>query len=287
MARRSVVLVGPPDSGKTNYLARFWAAVNDGAGTLRAKDVPQDISYVERALECLLQGRFAPRTEFGSDRGRDSFSVEVARKDRNDMVEVVVPDVSGELWREAVESYELPAAWMRKLEDSVGALLFLRIDSEQNASALDWVTSSELLRSGTPNDERQVIPTAVQLCELFRFLELSLGTAYEGKRPRVAVLVTAWDLVNSEEAQAGPRAFLEREYPLLAGRITHSERVDATIFGVSIVGGDLDADPGFRQRYLTDEHMRGSVVTEYEGRLEKTTDLTTPVAWVLASEDGQ
>lgn len=283
------MLVGPPDSGKTNYLARLWAAVNDGDGTLRAKNVPQDISYVDGALECLLQGNFAPRTEFASDHGQHSFSVEVERRDFSDPIDIVVPDVSGELWREAVESYELPTVWMRGLEQAIGALLFVRIGSEQNAAALDWVTSNKLLESDTANDDRQVIPTAVQLCELVRFLELSLGKAFDGRRPRVAVMVTAWDRLHKEEAEAGPSAFLAGEFPLFAGRIAHSQRIDATAFGVSVLGGDLDADPEFRQRFLMDGRMRehGCVVVEHDGSIEKTKDLTMPIDWVLASEDGR
>ena len=288
MASRSLVLVGAPDSGKTNYLARLWAAIEDGDGTVRAKDLPQDISYVEQALDYLLQGEFAPRTEV-DDRGGRSFSVVIERKDSDEAVEVIVPDVSGELWRKAVESYELPVEWMRKLEQSVGALLFVRIGSDQNVAQLDWVTSSELLGSDVPNDNREAIPTAVQLCELVRFLEFALGKASVNRRARVAVLVTAWDRLNSEEAEAGPRAFLEREFPLFAGRVANSRRVETDVFGVSIVGGDFNADPGFKQEFLTEGHIggRGCVVTERDGKIEETKDLTMPVDWVLSSEDGQ
>ena len=287
MAKRSLVLVGAPDSGKTNYLARLWSAVGGADGTLCAKHIPQDIRYVDQALEYLLRGEFAPRTEV-SDRGGRSFSVVVERKDSEEAVDVIVPDVSGELWREAVESYELPAEWMRKLEQSVGALLFVRIGSDQNVAQLDWVAWARLLGADVQNDERRAIPTAVQLCELVRFLEGALGKAYPNRRARVAVLVTAWDRLNSEEAAAGPRAFLEREYPLFAGRIAHSERVDVAVFGVSVVGGDF-ADPNFRQEFMTDGHIggRGCVVSERGGKIEETKDLTMPVDWVLSSEDGQ
>ena len=270
MASRSVVLVGAPDSGKTNYLARLWAAVKDGDGTLRAKDIPQDISYVDQALEYLLQGEFAPRTEVADDGGGRSFSVVVERKSSDEGVTLVVPDVSGELWREAVESYELPAEWMRELERSVGALLFVRIGSDQNVAQLDWVTSGELLRSNVPNDERNVIPTAVQLCELFRFLECALGRVYSDTRARVAVIVTAWDRLNAEEAEVGPRGFLEREFPIFAGRIADSQFIDTNVFGVTVVGGDLDADPEFRQKFLAEGHIsrRGCVLMECDGKIE-------------------
>ena len=283
MASRSLVLVGAPDSGKTNYLARLWAAVVDGDGALRTTDLPQDISYVEQALECLLGGEFAPRTEVADDGGR-SFSVVVERKDNGERIEVNVPDVSGELWRKAVDYYELPAEWMRKLEQSTGALLFVRVGSGQNVVPLDWVASSKLLRSDVENDKRTQIPTAVQLCELVRFLESALGKAHGDRRARVAIMVTAWDRLNCEEAKAGPRAFLEREFPLFAGRIANCRCVETEVFGVSIVGGDLDADAGFKQEFLTEGRLRGRgrVVCEREGKIDVSKDMTMPVDWVLS-----
>ena len=228
--------MGAPDSGKTNYLARLWAAVKDGDGALRGTAVPQDIRYVDQALEHLLGGEFAPRTAVSDESGR-SFAVTMERASSKETVDVVVPDVSGELWSDAVISYELPAKWMRTLERSVGALLFVRIGSNQNVEQLDWVSSSRLLRSNVKKDEREAIPTGVQLCELVRFLEFSLGKALPEARRRVAVLVTAWDRLNQEEAAGGPRAFLAREYPLFGGWIDDTGRVDAEVFGVSVVGG--------------------------------------------------
>lgn len=286
MVSKSLVLVGAPDSGKTNYLARLWAAVKESEGMIQAKDLPQDISYVDHALEYLLQGEFARRTEVGDEHSNRSFSVIAERKDSSEPVEVVVPDVSGELWREAVESYELPVEWMVRLENSVGALLFVRVDSDQIVVPLDWVTSRDLLISDVPNDERNAIPTDVQLCELARFLELALGKAHGNRRARVAVLVTAWDRLNGVDAESGPQAFLRKEFPLFSGRIAHSQRVQANVFGVSVVGGDLDDDPDFKQEFLTEGGIAGSgfVVIERDGEITQSKDLTTPVHWVLSTE---
>ena len=55
---------------------------------------------------------------------------------------------------------------------SIGALLFVRVDSDGHVPSLDWVTGRERLEVGGEEAEWQ-IPTAVQLCEFLRFLELS------------------------------------------------------------------------------------------------------------------
>ena len=284
MLSRGVVLVGMPDSGKTNYLARLWAAFREDGGTLRSEHLPDDISYVEQGLSCLLQGNFAPRTGVGDGQGDRVFSVMVTKRGTEGSVELTMPDVSGELWREAIETCEVPDGWMRTLGSAVGALLFVRVGSEQNAEQLDWVTASTLLGANVRGDEQQVMPTSVQLCELVRFLDFALCKTHDNRRGRVAVMVTAWDLLNAEDAKPGPRAFLEREFPLFGGRIRASERVDIEVFGVSIVGGDLDTDVDFRQRFMErgDIDGCGVVVTERDGEMETTSDLTTPVEWVLS-----
>ena len=42
------------------------------------------------------------------------------------MTELDIPDITGEIWRKAVETSELPSRWMRRLESAFGAMLFVR-----------------------------------------------------------------------------------------------------------------------------------------------------------------
>ena len=94
------------------------------------------------------------------------------------------------------------------------------------------------------------MPTQVMLCEFVRFLELKLRAGMNGRKPRVAVVVTAWDLLDAERGAVAPRAYLEREYPLFAGRLDDVSRFEIGIFSMSILGGDPGADKGFRARLL-------------------------------------
>ena len=290
MTEHPIILMGGPDSGKTNYLARLWAALRSRKGTLTAPLVPTEIKYVEDALLHLLQGQFAPRSEKTLEEGH-SFSVPVASSESPDAgrFDIVVPDVSGELWKKAVETCELPPQWMNSLKDAKGALLFVRVGSNQNVDPLDWVTAAGILRmpggddseDGPEGDEnKRRIPTQVSLCELLRFLEHSLGTN-QAARPRVAVLVTAWDRLDAETSARGPTAYIEAQYPLVAGRLRDIAKFDVRIFGVSVVGGDF-LDEDFKQRFLNGKlESSGFVVQESNGAVEKRLDLTLPVAWVV------
>lgn len=276
---KSVIMIGAPDSGKTNYLGRLWAALDGKSASLRATQQPDDVGYVLDAFTCILEGRFAPRTETNVDVDGGHCSVEVAwdREEETKRAAILVPDVSGELWTAAVQRNELLETWLRRVRQSVGALLFVRVGSELHVPSLDWVAAKEALEvSGRDGDP--VIPTDVQLCEFLRFLELFLGKDPSSSKARVAVLIAAWDILDELRSQEGPRAFLRREFPLFAGRLADVSTVAVEIFGVSVVGGDFQEEV-FRNRFLNGKADEfGYVVSESGGTPN---DVTIPVRWVL------
>ena len=116
-----------------------------------------------------------------------------------------------------------------------GALLFVRVGSDLDVRPLDWVTSQKMLaKLGTEDDPG--LPTQVMLCELIRFLEVSLADRPDGSHPRVSLVVSAWDLVDSGTFVRGPKAYLEHEYPLLAGRVRDLDHLDVRVFGLAWLG---------------------------------------------------
>ncbi|MEE3508529.1 hypothetical protein QN399_20125 [Pseudomonas sp. 10C3] len=276
---RSIVLLGGPDSGKTNYIGSLWRVLDAGSGILHAADQPDDINFVLDITDHIFAGEFAPRTEH-SDARRD-FEVVVAATEEGPQARIVVPDISGELWRNAVINSEIDSDWMTELKRADGALLFVRVGSDQDVRPLDWVTSRTLLeRFG--GEEEPSLPTQVMLCELIRFLEVSLTNREDGARPRLSVVVSAWDLVDAEKFQRGPFAYIEREYPLVAGKLTDLESLDVRIFGLSSVGGDLEHDAAYREAFLKagpDGH--GWVAVNEQNGWRKDPDITLPIAWAV------
>jgi hypothetical protein len=279
---RSVVLIGGPDSGKTNYVGRAWPALDAKQGRLQAAQQPTDITFVLEVTDHLNSGHFAPRSELADSR-RD-FEVVVAEHKGGPETTIVIPDISGELWLRAVADSEIAVDWMDELTRADGALLFVRVGSDQDVRPLDWVTSKRMMaKLGTPDDPG--LPTQVMLCELLRFLEVSLVDRPDGSRPRVAIVVSAWDAVDAEKFAAGPRAYLEREYPLLAGRLDDVESLNVRVFGLSVVGGDLKTDEECRDA-VQDGGLdgRGWVADQdKQGVWRRDLDLTLPVAWVVGT----
>ena len=278
---QSIMLIGAPDTGKTNYLARLWEALRSRTGSLKLVSAPE-IKYVEDALAHLLQGEFAPRSEKNIEESRRDFAITVSLP-TGSPVELVVPDVTGELWKDAVTTLELPEEWMNQLSSSMGALLFVRVLSDQNVAPLDWVTSYRLLRHvGTNGEDQTALPTQVLLIELFRFLELKLRRRPDGSPARVSIVVTAWDRLDAEMGAKSPSAYLETEYPLFAGRLEDSDVLDVRVFGVSVVGGDLQLDRQFQERFLQGDLKNSGFVVLTDGdKVVRQDDLTVPVAWLL------
>ena len=288
MENGSIVMMGWPDSGKTNYLAALWDALRKGQGLIFAPVPPDDITYVEDALAFQSRGEFAPRSDKNIEESRKDFSVTVALRDALDTVatDIVVPDITGELWKAAVETCEISYEWMDELRQASGAMMFVRIRSDSNIAPLDWVTTDRFFRLAQFSDADEIkakgLPTQIALCELVRFLEHTMQPSDQGARPRVAVVVTAWDLMDVQAQRKGPMAFLRAEYPLFAGRIEDCKHLDFHVFGVSALGGDF-ADPTFKDRYLRGEES-GFVATGGGNTLHVTHDVTAPVAWVIGGD---
>ena len=328
MTRRSIVLLGGPDSGKTNYIARLWPSFKKRKGVLQAERLPGDITYVDEAVEHLMQGSFAPRSDRNLEVGRADFSIGVrgGNGDGN-LTELMIPDISGELWTRTVATSEISQEWLNILKEAQGAIVFVRAHSDQIVKPLDWVTARNILRLdaivdgsaavglkehadvliGTKeNAELPVnieqplagdqvgdgvelpstpdLPTQVLLCELLRYLALCLADRIDGGRPQVAIVVGAWDLLDTKARAEGPMAYLKKEFPLFAGRLADTGRLDVKLFGLSVVGGDLADDEEFRSRFLErDISEQGWVVVEDVEGLRIDEDVMLPIAWAMGS----
>ena len=342
----SIILVGGPASGKTNYIARLWLAFLARKGRLRADRLPDNIEYVNNAVAHLLDRRFAPRSERDLEEGaRRDFVIQVrGREGAGPERSLTVPDITGELWRRAVKTYELPQVWIDSLKASSAAILFVRAHSKLNLQPMDWVTAREHLQDHEEDDEddgedededygddededgnpkpaadgaakvaapapveaqeadeavaegdsqddseevtimRDGLPAQVGFCELLRYLSLLLADRPDGSRPRVAVVVTAWDMLDDNARAAGPMRYLQDQFPMFAGRIRAPDRLEIETFGMSIVGGNLrgPANKAFRNSLKgKDLAEAGYTAIMRDGTVIEDKDVTLPLAWAL------
>ena len=288
MTTRSIILIGGPDTGKTNFIARLWVALQTRSGALTPSGTPDKIKYVEDAVGYLHQGSFAPRTDQNLEADQGSITIPLGLDEplEEEIAKLIIPDISGEIWKKAVETTEFTPERMAQLEDAVGALLFVRVLSPLNVDPPDWVNAAKLMEYQGGDAQLDKMPTQVILCEFLRFLELKLPDRTAGRKPRIAVIITAWDLLDNDRSVAGPRAYLQKEYPLFAGRLADLDRFDVAIFATSIVGGDPQADQEFRYKLLdSDFKSVGFVRFDHDGTVKEVNDFTLPIAWVIGTRD--
>lgn len=353
MTEDSVVIVGGPASGKTNYIARLWLSFKSKKGMLRAQKLPSNIEYVNDAVQHLLARRFAPRTERNVEVGGRRDLIVTVRADNGEGPErmLTVPDITGELWQRAIATYEIPHEWLERLKRSSAAIMFIRAHSRFNLQPMDWVTARDLMggahednededegadedygcdededgspipgsrddqvtggrgdgfreglaengveilnegeRVDEPVEENEAnsstigLPAQVGFCELFRYMETTLANKESGARPRLAVVITAWDMLDAEAKAAGPMQYLEDQFPIFAGRLQSRSRLEVEVFGMSIVGGNLrgPANKDFRDSLKTvDLSEVGYAVLGSPSGVQEYPDVTIPLAWAL------
>ncbi|MGQ0699902.1 MAG: hypothetical protein ACT4PZ_16870 [Panacagrimonas sp.] len=281
MPSASILLTGLPGMGKTNYLARLWASFRRNECRIGCSSPPSDIKYVEEALAFLLGGDFAPRSDPSLEDDRGTLRIPLTFKDGNAAaVDLVVPDVIGELWKKAVANSEISTVWHQQLTNSCGALLFVQVRSEETIAPLDWVsTHPKLMKQAGKEGEEAKIPTQVALCQLLRFLEQRLTPRAGTQRAKVAVVITAWDMLDAQASARGPRHFLEEQFPLFSGKLSVCRGLDIALFGTSVVGGDLSKDPKFRDAFLEKRIEQSGFVVDAAG--QRHDDITLPVAWLI------
>lgn len=286
----SVILVGGPDAGKTNYLTRFWIAVQAGAGALTAAGPPADAEYLNTNAHALLGGEYAPRTSKDVHARNEIPVAWGGGATGTERGVLVVPDCSGEEWEKIHHNREWSAEWESVLPSLAGCLLFVRAGSDKIVAPLDWMSCHQLfgraveLAPAGGLAAAPDFPTQVLVVDWLQCLREAVASrAGPRRRLRVAVVVSAWDRVPTDLQPAGPNCYVAENYRMLSDFILSNEGVfEFAHFGVSVTGGDLDAAPGFKNEYLSGNPAQaGYVVHTLAGGVARSEDHTLPVAWAM------
>lgn len=311
----TVLLVGGPDAGKSNYLFRLWLAL-DGGNSMLVKDrLPDEVEYLRTGAESLLSGDFAGRT---SKEVMEHASIPVKSvQDAGRTGVLNVPDVPGE---KIVEVYRLrrwTELWESCIAAECGCLMFVRASSDEIVMPLDYAacvaafgaplpahpsppggasgassanptgpaaSSSSLSHPADQGITASETPTDVLLIDWLQFLRRAFTDRVGGHcRPRVGLVVAAWDAVPHDFQSCNPKHYLAENFPLVHQFMeTNADRFDFQVFGVSILSGDLKNDAAFQAEYRQGVPQSfGYVVHSLTGELKKESDVTVPVTWAM------
>ncbi|MFH2000918.1 MAG: hypothetical protein ABIK28_14650 [Planctomycetota bacterium] len=294
MSNPAVLLIGGPDTGKSNFLFRAWMHIDSGNGLVEKNGLPSDAEYLQSGAECQLRGKFS---------GHTSHEVQVIsnipiclRSDSHKKALLVIPDINGEQIDRIYHARKWSYDWESLITESSAYLFFVRVNSLQTIAPLDWITCHSLC-CGTPaltpmpdhqgNDSAKIVektvdtPTQVVLVDWLQFILQAVHDRYPHTvRPRVGIIVAAWDCV-ANDYQGGPSEWIQENMPLLHQFcITNQAVFEISFFGSSIFSGDPENDSEFANELgQKDPRTTGYVLHSLDNI--KSDDFTIPIAWAL------
>jgi hypothetical protein len=270
---RRQLIVGMPESGKSTFIAAMrhlllCGTVSTELELTRLADEEQHVNVLERDwLNCQRVQRTKPATE-----GWVEFHVRDAANGQE--VVLSVPDLRGEAFEQPICSGQCGPDLYHAVADSDGILLFTNAEREDDAlliSDLGDLLGEDLDEADEASPFNPYdMPEEVKTVE---FLQMANRRPLSPKRRRLALMVSAWDVVT---AGVTPDAWLAEKRSMLAQFLEYnSDLWEVRVYGVSAQGGKL---PNDRKKLaaITDPAKRIRLVGHDAGQH----DLTAPLRWL-------
>ncbi|BAL06185.1 hypothetical protein BJ6T_08920 [Bradyrhizobium japonicum USDA 6] len=263
--------------------------MNQGDGKIVCDGLPDHLDYLQVGSQSLLKGEFAQHTPldvvsenvipFKINSGSEAYSGKL-----------IVPDYFGERWMYIFRKREWSEEWEDRISQPCGILMFVRASSDQIVSPLDWIQCERMWGVPIVDGTQQELeaPTQVVMTDWLQFFaEAFAGRRGGGERPKVALIIAAWDRVPKDRQAEGPAAYLSQEFPLLSQFVeSNDDQFDFAAFGVTVAGGDFDHEPEFKKQSLDQDNplSGGYVMHELSGAPTIAKDMTLPISWVMGFE---
>ena len=292
-------LVGLTGTGKTNFLVALDVILDNPADQngLVHSDLADDRAYLQPLKEQWLRGEIFERTNRQAPPSPHQLLVRHPASGTN--IGFNIPDLAGEAFEAHFVTRSIPQDFWGRLQKATGLLLFVHCDHNADHAILEQPCFID--PTPTPKTE-SVLPPAeatdkwkledasmqVKLVDLLQFI------AEGGPRAnplRIAVIISAWDLVEKSQGIGpgaaadlpnNPEQFLARRWPLLNQFLqSHAETFCFRTFGVSARGGGNSKEEIQRLTNIDRPSERVILVDD----THRSSDLTRPVRWLLGLLD--
>ncbi|MEE4208916.1 MAG: hypothetical protein V2I43_06590 [Parvularcula sp.] len=285
-------VIGLPRSGKTTFLAALWHLVtaDEIEAGLECRSTVGNVAYLAEIAECWRRCKPMERT-----RQLTAAYVTLALTDVSTGLEfdLCFPDVAGENFDNQLMTRELDSEHASWLDHPGGTLLFLSAEASpdgQRLSDLGGLLEAEEeaepeIAEGTENEPQISAADAeagwtpkmmTEQAKLVELLQIGRYLDEQEERRRLAIIISAWDVVADEGLS--PDAWLKRERPLLWQFIkANSDDLEAQVFGVSAQGGQVE-DEATRSELL-EVAAPSERISCVDGHFEDH-DLTRPIRWL-------
>src|SRR5579884_333002 len=246
---REILVMGLPEAGKTTFIAALWhvVSVHEIASALRLGELQPSRDHLNSISKKWRECASVGRTILGKER---SVAMNLETLDGMRKFRVTMPDTSGEAFRRIFENRRWTTSFGTAVERSAALIFFMhpdfmiaphRIDDgvEEAISIMEPVArSAEDNNSGQAAE--QSLPWEVNRAspqtKVLDLLQLVIR-ARKGRCLKIAVVVSAWDLVKN--LQLTPEKWLQKRAPLVWQFLNaNQEKRPYAVFGISAQGDD-------------------------------------------------
>ncbi len=279
MTLKQHIILGFPNSGKTTFLAAFWHILDAGEVTsLTLEKTSGDVRYLNEIKNIWLKCEQVPRTLTSSEE-----MVEILVRDTKtgQATALRLPDFSGETFQSLFANRECDQEFLETLDRSSGILFFINADRANDMMAVtdhnfpddedEAARDAEHLEDFDP---RQV-PEQSRIVDVLQLLQMS---PFRNTRRRLAIAISAWDVVCSDGIS--PEQWIAREMPMLAQYlVNNADAYDVCFCGISAQGGCFE---GGSREQLLEKKPADRVLCVWEE--EDGHDITQPLTWLSEND---
>lgn len=280
---KQLLLMGLPAAGKTTYLAALWHQVSskEVSSSLRLEKVDGDRTFLNQIRDQWMSAVAPKRTDLDivqpvllqlvPTAGGDAFALEI-------------PDLAGEIYRSQWQHRQMVEHHQERIRAVDGVLLLIhsRVFKSVLLSEMQPAfPAKSTLKSARPDKKSardwnpEETPTQVMLVDLLQMMAAERAGC---PRLRVAILITAWDLI--ADPKPSPGDWLRNHLPLLDQYVSSNPQwFTVQSYGVSAQGGDYENSD---QREELTSHLRHTKRIQMAGPDCQAHDLTAPIFWLLS-----
>lgn len=279
MDKKKVFMIGMPSSGKTTYLASLCRLLLYGGQEtgwkLDVKDVPEGFERVQILIKNINSYKAVKRT-YGLELNNVALSL---YNQNQEWMQFVVPDSSGEIFRDLVYDRRIASNIMDQIVESDMLLFFINVNTMISEERIKLGEKSAIKQL---NEEQgyKVIQSAEDIAEehagdkeneQIKSKEQVKNKEEEQKKYNnqsalvellqniiylvphslnIRFVISAWDLVEKEFKQdkVTPKEYIKIKLPLLYQYLEfNSKLIDYEIWGVSAQGGDFDDEDDLKK----------------------------------------
>lgn len=275
MTKTLHTIIGLPQSGKTTFLAALWHLLSSHElETMLELDLHVgDHRHLDRIVDLWEQCRPVDRTPIG-----DEQDVTLYLKDaQGEQMTLSFPDLSGESFENQINQRTCNPDYVERCNNNGGLLLFVTVDKATDGIEItDAAALSDKENLAKPKTVKpwshNMLPQQVSLVELLQFIQKH---PFSPKKRKLAVIVSAWDLVEASGIE--PHEWIEREMPLLHQFLSSNpQSFEIKIYGVSAQGGTMQEES---RKQLLAKHTASERIRCVGGEAN-IHDLTAPIAWL-------